>query len=282
MQRNSCSNNSLCQVLQREGIRLQPNISVSSIVDFSQVTPQHDALMSHLGRGVAAAVLNLPYERGFHRTAAKQILDAGNVTLDHFTELLAKQFFSDGYIREIVDAGQNEAVYLPISPNNRVVSVSQRTKSVSRLVTKVLDYETLSPENEQKARIRDGKQIRYHISGDDAPCKKVFVQDAYGVRLVVDDSKDWDYIYDTVIPFVENNFHVADGKSYRRNGRFSGGKAKRNGYETEHLIVFYSFPGLNNPIVIELQIRDKKADYVANRGSAAHYHDKRPLRMFFN
>jgi ppGpp synthetase/RelA/SpoT-type nucleotidyltranferase len=99
--------------------------------------------------------------------------------------------------------------------------------------------------------------------------------------MIVDDSRNWDHIYGVVIPFVEDNFHVIDGKSYRKNGHFAGGKAKTNGYQAEHLDILYSFPGLKNPIVIELQIRDKKADHIANSGSAAQYHDKRPLERFF-
>jgi ppGpp synthetase/RelA/SpoT-type nucleotidyltranferase len=183
---------------------------------------------------------------------------------------------NEDYTTEIDDA--NNPCYLSRDPQNRVISLSLRIKSLQRLASKILSYETLTDDIEQRVRT-EGKQIRFQMD-DTNRTRTTYIQDVYGVRMIIDDSRDWDYIYGIVIPFIENNFQLLDGNSYRTNGRFAG-KPKRNGYESEHLNVVHSFPGLNNPIVIELQIRDKKADYVATQGSAAKYHDLRTLKQFF-
>lgn len=274
----------MCSVVEREGVQLRSEYitwSSLAVVDFSRISQQEDGLVQNIGMAVAASVLHLPYEEQVHRRKAQLILEACDGTLDHFTQLLVDQFMKDCYNKQVTDQEHNEIVYRAMNLQSKVTAISQRRKSIERLATKILSYETLSPETEKRVETVEGKQIRFHNDKENNQ-KTVFIQDAYGVRIIVDDSRDWNYIYDTVIPFVENNFQVIDGKSYRKNGRFAGGKPKNNGYEAEHLNVVYSFPGLNNPVVIELQIRDKKADYVANRGSAANYHDKRSLLKFFN
>ena len=141
--------------------------------------------------------------------------------------------------------------------------IQKRSKSMDRIVTKMLAYETLSDDLEREVTQREGKQIRY----DQVNGKKIMaLTDEKGARMIVSDKYGWDFIFSDILPSLRTNYNIATEKIYH------GATQKKNGYQGAHAYVWWQNQRHNHKQIIEVQVTTE-SDYIyATEGGAAQYH----------